>query len=103
MLSENEIRILIAKRLMASPRYPGYPFHLGNPFVEGQIYALLAVLTDGTNVSMSGDIRPYFAAAKIPWEPDEKYGWRPTESWLTANGCTLDGDRIRHPKLREEW
>lgn len=98
MLSENEIRVLIAKRVIAACDSCN-SFHIGH--VEGQIRGLLAVLLDGRKVDLAGNVTQIFDIAGIPYSMREDGGWDVPEEWMRANGCTLEGDTITHPKLLE--
>jgi hypothetical protein len=98
MLTEDEIRVLIVKRLMAAcDSCNGH--HINH--VEGQIRALLAVLRGGKKVDLSGDCTQVLDAAGIPWQKNGKEGWSVSDKWLRARGCTGKDDEVTHPKLMD--
>lgn len=101
MLTENEIRVLILKRVFALCDMRGRDLTMTFIRIDGEIRGLLAVLTGGKRHILSGNVTQIFDIAGIPWEDRADGGWNVPDEWCIANGCTVDGNTIRHPKLME--
>ena len=94
-----EVRSLIVARIQCtnqSNRH--YLNHL-----EGQIRALVAVITGEPPTNAHGDMPTYLRAAGIPFEVEgDEIGF--DETWLRAHGFDI-GKRgeINHPRWSRRW
>lgn len=98
MLSEEEVRTLIALRVSAMC-HSCNSHHISH--VEGQIRGLMAVLT-GEPPPTFNDAYEILDMAGIPYHKKAHSTFDWNEKWLKAHGINDDRGLLHHPKF-ESW
>lgn len=102
MLSEKEVRALLYCRVVVREETCN-SWH--GSHVEGQIRALIAVLTREPPPRLNGSVMQVFDLAGIPFVPcpDDTSKIDVPDEWMLSHGFEKRGDDYRHPEFSDNW